>query len=75
MNGVPVIDVSALEQAAESSNESSTTAEQQNENQDTDPIAASPHFITVTGKRIHMFECFFVYVDSTYVLLYNIDVF
>lgn len=50
MNGVPVIDVSALEQAADSSNESSTTAEQQNESHDTDPIATSPHFITVTGE-------------------------
>lgn len=52
MNGVPVIDVSALEQAAESSNESTATAEQQQqpENQhDTDPLThPSPHFITVT---------------------------
>jgi hypothetical protein len=46
-----VIDVSALEQAAESSNESTATAEQQQEAHDTDTIAqSSPHFITVTGK-------------------------
>lgn len=53
VNGVPVIDVSALEQAAESSNESTatTTAEGQNETHETDPLAdTSPHFITVTGK-------------------------
>lgn len=51
MNGVPVIDVSALEQAADSSNESSTTGEAaQTETHETDPIGqASPHFITVTG--------------------------
>jgi regulatory factor X 1/2/3 len=49
VNGVPVIDVSALEQAAESSNESTATAEQQQEAHDTDTIAqSSPHFITVT---------------------------
>ncbi|XP_044261030.1 transcription factor RFX3-like isoform X3 [Tribolium madens] len=49
VNGVPVIDVSALEQAAESSNESTATAEQQGETHDTDTIAqTSPHFITVT---------------------------
>ncbi|CAH1115416.1 unnamed protein product [Psylliodes chrysocephalus] len=49
VNGVPVIDVSALEQAADSSNESSATAEQQNETHETDPLASgSPHFITVT---------------------------
>ncbi|XP_018564569.1 DNA-binding protein RFX2 isoform X1 [Anoplophora glabripennis] len=49
VNGVPVIDVSALEQAADSSNESSATAEQQGESHETDPIAtSSPHFITVT---------------------------
>lgn len=50
VNGVPVIDVSALEQAADSSNESSATVEQQNDSHETDPIATSPHFITVTGK-------------------------
>lgn len=51
MNGVPVIDVSALEQAAESSNESTATAEQQSDSHETDPIShSSPHFITVTGK-------------------------
>ncbi|XP_057664696.1 transcription factor RFX3 isoform X3 [Diorhabda carinulata] len=49
VNGVPVIDVSALEQAADSSNESSATAEQPTENHDSDPLATtSPHFITVT---------------------------
>ncbi|KAJ8984793.1 hypothetical protein NQ317_003707 [Molorchus minor] len=49
VNGVPVIDVSALEQAADSSNESSATTEQQGDNHETDPIASgSPHFITVT---------------------------
>lgn len=51
MNGVPVIDVSALEQAAESSNESTATGEHQGEPHETDPIGqSSPHFITVTGK-------------------------
>lgn len=51
VNGVSVIDVSALEQAAESSNESSATAEAQNETHETDPLGdTSPHFITVTGK-------------------------
>lgn len=51
VNGVPVIDVSALEQAAESSNESSATAEPHNESHETDPISqTSPHFITVTGR-------------------------
>lgn len=51
VNGVPVIDVSALEQAADSSNESTATGETQAEGHgDTDPIGqASPHFITVTG--------------------------
>ncbi|KAG5888483.1 hypothetical protein JTB14_022109 [Gonioctena quinquepunctata] len=49
VNGVPVIDVSALEQAADSSNESSTTADHQTENHETDPLSTgSPHFITVT---------------------------
>ncbi|XP_050511778.1 DNA-binding protein RFX2 isoform X1 [Diabrotica virgifera virgifera] len=49
VNGVPVIDVSALEQAADSSNESTATNEQQNENHEADPLAtASPHYITVT---------------------------
>ncbi|XP_063927251.1 transcription factor RFX3 isoform X1 [Zophobas morio] len=49
VNGVPVIDVSALEQAAESSNESTATAEQQGETHDSENIAqSSPHFITVT---------------------------
>ncbi|KAJ8911375.1 hypothetical protein NQ315_014206 [Exocentrus adspersus] len=49
VNGVPVIDVTALEQAADSSNESSATTEQQGEAHETDPIAtSSPHFITVT---------------------------
>ncbi|CAG9819392.1 unnamed protein product [Phaedon cochleariae] len=49
VNGVPVIDVSALEQAADSSNESSATAEHQTESHETDPLATtSPHFITVT---------------------------
>lgn len=49
VNGVPVIDVSALEQAAESSNESSATAEPQTDSHETDPIGhTSPQFITVT---------------------------
>ncbi|KAK5644860.1 hypothetical protein RI129_006160 [Pyrocoelia pectoralis] len=49
VNGVPVIDVSALEQAAESSNESSATTEPQGDSHDTDPIGhPSPQFITVT---------------------------
>lgn len=48
---MPVIDVSALEQAADSSNESSGTNEQQNESHEGDPLTtSSPHFITVTGK-------------------------
>ncbi|XP_049823051.1 DNA-binding protein RFX2 isoform X2 [Aethina tumida] len=48
VNGVPVIDVTALEQAAESSNESTATAEQ-GERHEGDPLASnSPHFITVT---------------------------
>lgn len=50
VNGVPVIDVSALEQAADSSNESTATAEPQGDSHETDPIGqASPQFITVTG--------------------------
>ncbi|XP_031349815.1 transcription factor RFX3 isoform X4 [Photinus pyralis] len=49
VNGVPVIDVSALEQAAESSNESSATPEPQGDSHETDPIGhPSPQFITVT---------------------------
>ncbi|KAF2897982.1 hypothetical protein ILUMI_08189 [Ignelater luminosus] len=49
VNGVPVIDVSALEQAAESSNESSATTEPQGDSHETDPIGqTSPQFITVT---------------------------
>ncbi|XP_045475337.1 transcription factor RFX3 isoform X3 [Harmonia axyridis] len=49
VNGVPVIDVSALEQAAESSNESTATGEHHSEAHETDPIGqSSPHFITVT---------------------------
>lgn len=50
VNGVPVIDVSALEQAADSSNESTGTGDQQGQDsQETDPIGqTSPHFITVT---------------------------
>ncbi|CAH0556067.1 unnamed protein product [Brassicogethes aeneus] len=49
VNGVPVIDVSALEQAAESSNESTATAEQHADRHENDPLAtSSPHFITVT---------------------------
>ncbi|XP_018326811.1 DNA-binding protein RFX2 isoform X2 [Agrilus planipennis] len=48
-NGVPIIDVSALEQAADSSNESSVTAETSGETHETDPIGPhSPQFITVT---------------------------
>lgn len=44
-----MIDVTALEQAAESSNESTATAEQ-GERHEGDPLASnSPHFITVTG--------------------------
>lgn len=55
MNGVPVIDVSALEQAADSSNESTATVEHQQQqggdNHEGDTITqAPPHFITVTGK-------------------------
>lgn len=51
MNGVPVIDVSALEQAADSSNESSATGEAQADGHEADPIGqTSPHFITVTGE-------------------------
>lgn len=50
VNGVPVIDVSALEQAADSSNESSATTEPQGDSHDTDSInQTSPQFITVTG--------------------------
>lgn len=53
VNGVPVIDVSALEQAADSSNESTATAEAQGESHDADPLSqTSPHFITVTGESI-----------------------
>lgn len=53
VNGVPVIDVSALEQAAESSNESTATAEQQQDTHETDSLTqTSPHFITVTGKKL-----------------------
>nr|XP_023015376.1 DNA-binding protein RFX2 isoform X2 [Leptinotarsa decemlineata] len=49
VNGVPVIDVSALEQAADSSNESTATADHQTETHETDPLSSgSPHFITVT---------------------------
>lgn len=47
-----MIDVSALEQAADSSNESTATGEAQSDAHggDTDPIGqTSPHFITVTG--------------------------
>ncbi|XP_017786135.1 PREDICTED: uncharacterized protein LOC108569182, partial [Nicrophorus vespilloides] len=50
-NGVPVIDVSALEQAADSSNESTATGENQVDVHESDPLALeedSPHFITVT---------------------------
>lgn len=51
MNGVPVIDVSALEQTGESSNESTATAEQQGDTHDTETISQTPpQFITVTGK-------------------------
>lgn len=60
VNGVPVIDVSALERAAESSNESSATAEAQNESHETDPLSeSSPHFITVTGKIFQIKSIFF----------------
>lgn len=50
---VPVIDVSALEQSADSSNESSASVSgnQGDTNQDSDPIQTSPHFITVTGNN------------------------
>ncbi|XP_071057662.1 DNA-binding protein RFX2 isoform X3 [Onthophagus taurus] len=49
VNGVPVIDVSALEQAADSSNESSATAEHQSESHETEGIEqVSSHYITVT---------------------------
>lgn len=49
VNGVPVIDV--LEQAADSSNESSASADNQGDAHETDPIGnESPQFITVTGK-------------------------
>ncbi|KAK9738198.1 hypothetical protein QE152_g10060 [Popillia japonica] len=49
VNGVPVIDVSALEQAADSSNESSATTDHQADSHETEAIEqTSPHFITVT---------------------------
>lgn len=51
VNGVPVIDVSALEQAADSSNESSATTEHPADSHETEAIEqTSPHFITVTGQ-------------------------
>ncbi|KRT83868.1 hypothetical protein AMK59_4891, partial [Oryctes borbonicus] len=49
VNGVPVIDVSALEQAADSSNESSATTDQPTDGHEAEAIEqTSPHFITVT---------------------------
>lgn len=58
MNGVPVIEV--LEQAADSSNGSSASADNPDEAHDTDPIADdSPQFITVTGRLLlHLFVFF-----------------
>lgn len=62
MNGVPVIDVTALDQGGESSNESTGTGETQSEAHGgdvaaTDPIGqTSPHFITVTGG-FDLFVC------------------
>lgn len=55
VNGVPVIDVSALEQSADSSNESSASVSghgQGESTQEADPLQTSPHFITVTGKLL-----------------------
>lgn len=49
VNGVPVIDV--LEHSADSSNESSTSADNQGNVHEADPIGDdSPQFITVTGR-------------------------
>lgn len=83
VNGVPVIDVSALEQAADSSNESSATAEPQGDTHETDPIGqASPHFITVTGMFVLLFNCKKCYFNnlqhrfaSYFAWFYNIDIF
>lgn len=58
-NGVPVIDVSALEQSADSSNESaaSVSGHQGDSTHDSDPTQPSPHFITVTGRKFPKFIC------------------
>lgn len=48
VNGVPVIDVSALEQAADSSNESTGTNHHADSQQENHLATPSPHFITVT---------------------------
>lgn len=52
VNGVNVLDVSALEQSADSSNESSASVSvhQTDNGPEGSDLQPSPHFITVTGK-------------------------
>lgn len=52
VNGVNVLDVSALEQSADSSNESSASvsAHPAETTQEAADLQPSPHFITVTGQ-------------------------